>query len=330
MKQQMSDVAINFECIAKFSFSTVPPWTLKPPKFIFDVHEIGSKSEIPPEVFKSKVNEILVSYDGYLRIYTDGSKAGTAVAAAAISGPRLLIKRLPNGSSIFSAEARAILLALNIADMSANERILILSDSMSCLQSIESQKLDHPLILEIVTIIHRLVVDGKQLVFMWLPSHTGLAGNVSADAAAKAALNLVESQTPVPYSGFYPLVHNYIFSNWQQLWNAEANNKLRIVEPSVKGSKPFHLPRRDECIIHRLRIGHTHFTHGFILRNEDPPECIACQLPLTVEHILLNCVDFMFIRNKYFTCVTLADLFAKVPSRTIVDFIKEIGLYHKV
>ena len=111
----------------------------------------------------------------------------------------------------------------------------------------------------------------------------------------------------------------------------------------VKGAKPYHLPRRDECIIHRLRIGHTHFTHGFILRNEEPPECIACQMPLTVEHILLNCVDFIYIRNKYFTCVTfiyirnkyftcvtLAELFTRVPSRTIVDFIKEIGLYHKV
>ena len=214
--------------------------------------------------------------------------------------------------------------------MSVNERILILSDSLSCLQSIDNQKLNHPLILEIVTVVHRLTLNGKQLVFMWLPSHAGLAGNVAADAAAKAALNLVESQTPVPYSDFYPLVHNYISLNWQQLWNAEANNKLHNVEPTVKGAKPYHLPRRDECIIHRLRIGHTHFTHGFILRNEEPPECIACQMPLTVEHILLNCVDFIYIRNKYFTCVTLAELFTRVPSRTIVDFIKEIGLYHKV
>ena len=87
---------------------------------------------------------------------------------------------------------------------------------------------------------------------------------------------------------------------------------------------------RDECIIHRLCIGHTHFTHAFLLKKEDPPECIACQLPLTVEHILLSCVDFMLIRHKYFTCTTLANLFTNVPSRTIVDFIKEIGLYHKV
>jgi hypothetical protein len=54
------------------------------------------------------------------------TKAGTAVALAAISGPRLSIKRLPDSSSIFSAEASAILLAMNIVDMSGNERFLIL------------------------------------------------------------------------------------------------------------------------------------------------------------------------------------------------------------
>jgi ribonuclease HI len=329
-KQQLSDTGIKFECIARFEFSPIPPWCLKPPAFILDVHSVGTKSEIPPEVFQSKVNEILSNYQGFQRIYTDGSKAGTAVAAAAISGPRLSIKRLPDNSSIFSAEARAILLSLNIVHSSANERFLILSDSLSCLQSIENQKLNHPLILEIVNLVHELIVSGKQLVFMWLPSHAGLAGNVSADAAAKAALNLPESQTPVPYSDFYPLIHKYISSSWQQLWNAETSNKLHNVEPTVKGSKTYHLPRRDECIIHRLRIGHTYFTHAFLLKNEDPPECIACQVPLTVEHILLNCIDFMFIRTKYFKCTTLADLFNNVPSRTIVDFIKEIGLYHKV
>jgi hypothetical protein len=91
------------------------------------------------------------------------------------------------------------LLALNIVDMSGNERFLILSDSLSCLQSIENRKLTlwfSNLLFSFIV----LSVDGKQLAFMWLPRHTGLAGNVSACAAAKAALNLPESLIPVPYS----------------------------------------------------------------------------------------------------------------------------------
>jgi hypothetical protein len=49
------------------------------------VHKIVSKSETPPEVFKSEVNEILVAFDGYQKFYTDGSKVGKAAAAAATS-----------------------------------------------------------------------------------------------------------------------------------------------------------------------------------------------------------------------------------------------------
>ena len=154
---------------------------------------------------------------------------------------------------------------------------------------------------------------------------------MSVDAAAKAALSLTESQTPVPYSDFYPLINTHIASHWQRLWNAETNNKLHSFEPMVrKTSTVFQLPRRDELLIHRLRIGHTHLTHAFLLKSEDPPECIGCQTPLTVEHILINCMDFQPTRQKYYTSANLSDLFNNVPSRTIVDFIKEIGLYRKL
>jgi len=52
------------------------------------------------------------------------------------------------------------------------------------------------------------------------------------------------------------------------------------------------LPRRDD-IIHRLRIGHIYLTHGHILR------CLACQVDLTVEHVLLHCVSFTNARDDF-------------------------------
>ena len=330
VKDLLSDTGIRFECIEKSSLSPVPPWLLKIPTFIYALHDIGTKSEVPPDLFKLKLNELLADFDSFQRIYTDGSKVGAAVAAAAMTGPTLLVNRLPNSSSILSAEARGILLALSIIESSAHDEFLILTDSFSCLQSIENRKLDHPLILEIVVTVHQLIASGKRIIFIWLPSHTGLAGNVAVDAAAKAALNLAESQTPVPFSDFYPLINTHIASHWQRLWNANTNNKLYSIEPRVNISKPYQLPRRDELIIHRLRIGHTHLTHGFLLKREDPPECIGCQTPLTVEHILLNCIEFQLIRVKYYTCTNLSELFNNVPPRAIVDFIKEIGLYRKL
>ena len=84
------------------------------------------------------------------------------------------------------------------------------------------------------------------------------------------------------------------------------------------------------CSYNRLRIGHTHLTHSFLLKSEDPTECIGCQTPLTVEHILMNGIDFQPTRQQYYTSPNLSELFKNVPSRTMVDFIKKIELYWKL
>jgi hypothetical protein len=112
VKQHLSDSEISLDLVAQTQISPIPPWMLQPPEFIFDLHLIGSKSETPSYVFHTGLNQILSNFDGFTRLYTDGSKDGPSVAAAAICGTRIIIKRLPNHSSIFSAEARAILLAL--------------------------------------------------------------------------------------------------------------------------------------------------------------------------------------------------------------------------
>jgi ribonuclease HI len=330
VKQLLLESDISLDCVAQTAISPVPPWLLRSPEFIFDLHHSGSKSEVPLYIFHSKLNQILADFDGYTRLYTDGSKDGSSVAAAAICGPRIIIKRLPNHSSIFSAEARAILLALGTIDLSNNDRFLLMTDSMSCLQSIQNHKLIHPLILDIVLLTHKLIADGKRITFLWIPSHIGIAGNTAADAAAKAALALPETDLPMPYSDLYPCVHAHITRCWQRSWDTEINNKLHTIEPKLKLPKPYNLPRRDELLIHRLRIGHTHLTHAHLLKRESPPECVKCHVPLTVEHILLDCIDFNQIRSKHYSVLTLTDLFNKIQPRTILDFIKDIGLQRKL
>jgi kelch-like protein 2/3 len=330
IKQKLLDTGVQFDNIAKYTISPIPPWLLEPPQFIYSLHDLGNKSETPPYIFHSKLDEILSVFDGYTRLYTDGSKDGPAVASAAVSGTRVFVKRLPNHSSIFSAEAHAILLALNVMEQSAVDRFVLLTDSLSCLQSIENRKLNHPLILEILNRLHQIISLGKHVVFVWLPSHVGLAGNTAADASAKAALCLPEADAPVPFSDYYPVINSHIRSAWQQSWNDETNNKLHAIEPVLKQPKPYHLPRRDELLIHRLRIGHTHLTHAFLLGKESPPECTPCGVPLTVEHILLYCTEFAYVRNRHFSVSTMIELFDRVHPHLIVKFIKEIGLYCKI
>jgi len=138
-----------------------------------------------------------------------------------------------------------------------------------------------------------LISDGSSVVFMWVPGHVGLAGN----SAAKLRTSCIRL------------------------------NQLRVNVINM-----LRLPHQDEIIIHRLRIGHSYFTHGHLLRGETPLRYLAYQVDFTVEHVLLHCVSFTNAREHFF-CVTLtsmSELFSKVASRSIIDFIKETGFYHKI
>ena len=42
----------------------------------------------------------------------------------------------------------------------------------------------------------------KDIVFCWVPSHTGIKGNERADFAAKSALDLPRTKVGVPYNDF--------------------------------------------------------------------------------------------------------------------------------
>ncbi|HSN22706.1 MAG TPA: ribonuclease H family protein, partial [Methylomicrobium sp.] len=151
--------------------------------------------------------------------YTDGSKDGAAVAAAAVSQSMYRSCRLPDNSSIFSAEACAILLAVDIIKLTAVKKFAIFCDSLSCLQAIQNKRWDNPIILNILNSVHKLIVSGTYVVFIWLPSHVGIQGITDADTAAKAALSLLVSGRKVPQSDFKPLVQSYTVNKWQHMWD---------------------------------------------------------------------------------------------------------------
>ena len=88
--------------------------------------------------------------------------------------------------------------------------------------------------------------------------------------------------------------------------------------------------RKDDVKLTRLRIGHSRFTHKHYLLNEDSPECIPSQCPLTVKHILIECIDTSDIRRQYFNCADLKTLFKSVAGDTILAFLSDIHLIDKI
>ena len=76
----------------------------------------------------------------------------------------------------------------------------------------------------------------------------------------------------------------------------------------------------DEVVLCRCRIGHTFYTNSYLLKGEPRPECVACQCPLTFRHILIDCIDFSHVRQKYFNKASMRELFHEVKPELILDF----------
>ena len=98
------------------------------------------KATTDPVIFKSKFLEVKEQHYTHEEIYTDGSKDGEKVASAAILDGELYQFRLPNNFSIFSAELKAIDLALNHNEQDAYWRYIIYTDSLSVMQALEGEK----------------------------------------------------------------------------------------------------------------------------------------------------------------------------------------------
>ena len=194
---------------------------MNPPKIILDLHK-NKKSEVQSHIFENELLEIKLKYKHRLSICTDGSKQDEKVACAVISPNFTDNIRLPDKSSIFTAEAKAIDIVLyHIRDQS-EKQFIIYSDSLSVLKSLKHLQNWNPLIQQILKKYYYLSVS-KEIIFCWLPSHISIRGNELADLEAKSALSLVITTFKIPYSDFKSNIRQYITNKCQS-----GKNKPKI------------------------------------------------------------------------------------------------------
>lgn len=108
-----------------------PPWLLQVAKFEFSLCDYGSRGLSSPDTFQSPCNKIVPVFDGFRRLFADGSKDDASIAAAAVSGSAVMVKWLPDRSSIFLAEAEAISRILDAVEKSTYcDQFLVLFESV--------------------------------------------------------------------------------------------------------------------------------------------------------------------------------------------------------
>ena len=153
----LNSAGIKVRNIQSNSILNIPPWTIKQPEVLFTL-TTDKKETTDSSIFRAKFQELSSQYPDFQHIYTDGSKDGPNVESACVSRTHTRKCRLPDN---------AINMALDyIKDANLSE-VLIFSDSLSVLQSINNCKLDNPLVQDILLRFNNM--SSKHIILCWLP-----------------------------------------------------------------------------------------------------------------------------------------------------------------
>lgn len=196
--------------------------------------EIGftlKQSAVPGQLLQKHIEQ-----NKALPIYTDGSLIQGAHAdgyAVWIPHENHKIRgSLSTFASIFSAEAKAIISALDWIICNPEFTYHILTDSRSVLQAMvnfRTNEIINPYIFEIkkkVAFILKRSTHMRPLIFTWIPAHVGIDGNEAVDGLAKEATALSYENKSTPFSDFK--------RRWKELSTKDTRN-LNAAEGQVKG-----------------------------------------------------------------------------------------------
>ena len=337
VKLLLSEMNISRNPVCPYKYSVIPVWKLPIVKFCRYFQ--GVKSNVTDTEMRSIFLCHVEEHNNSSFIFTDGSKSDAGVGFGVHSNDFNHKGALPSVASNFTAELQGILKAIETIATLADPCFTIFSDSKSVLMSLEHYDSRHPIILKILEWLYLIENRGREVKFCWVPAHVGVPGNEMADKLAKeGASNCRPMKCAVPFGDFIPSIKSQIRQSWQFLWDLQDGNKMREITQITLPWKYPALPRREERILCRLRIGHSRLTHGFLMSGDPPPYCEDCLVPLTIRHLLIECPSLEEKRRHHLSGCQDGEgnfLLIKVLGEecnidNLFNFIEEAGLMNEI
>ena len=288
----------------------------------FSFHQIFERIEIHqlPRSSSSDTQDLFYSYTHqhfplHTHIFTDGSKDHHGVGSAFWFPSNKLhcSLSLPNFTSIFHAEQMAIFQALfYIKQNFQSGHFLLISDSLSALQSISTipSRVNPSLALSIIHLIKSMFTI--QIDFLWVPGHAGIINNEIADEIAKSARSSPVSLKLLPMSEVFSLIRTSTRDDWSLNYSRSFNNQnshYLLVQPLLPKYPWYKLfndtPRSLIIKLSRLRFGHNrlpvHLKRINLSDSEMCPLHLDAPSEGNINHLLFECSELLTIRQNLYT-----------------------------
>ncbi|MEW8548241.1 MAG: reverse transcriptase domain-containing protein [Candidatus Thiodiazotropha sp.] len=244
-------------------------------------------------------------YWGALQIFTDGSKdtennkTGCAFVIPSIQFSKKF--QLNSNLTVYTSELIAIMKALEWIIENRPDRVVILTDSLSSIQSISSGSSGtrQDILDEVLLRIHKVLILNIRLEMDWCPAHCGIAGNESADQAAKLALTKgkVLDILPAPKE-IYPIIKAKIRANWAQDWHNHRGFRHQISAVLPTRLTQYSDDRQLDRVFTRLRMGVNGLKGNNLLYSGADPLCDFCGGVEDTDHYIFRCMAHSGPRAK--------------------------------
>ena len=250
-------------------------------------------------------------YGSVLKIFTDGSKdPSRPYTGCALVVPELGLKfgyKLDKNLTVYATEMVAILKALEWIKHNRPDHVVILTDSLSSIQSIDSGKsrTRPDLLAQILINISEIINLDINLYIDWCPSHCDINGNELADTKAKEAANSGHALLIKPYTQeIYSVIKAKIRAKWEKQWGGYRGFR-HLLDPGLSTKRvQYSDVRRLDVAYSRLRLGTNGLKENNLFHNGADPMCPLCTDELeSTQHFLLECPYHEFARIKLRTAI---------------------------
>ena len=215
--------------------------------------------------------------------------------------------KLDKNLTVYATEMVAILKTLEWIKHHRPDHVVILTDSLSSIQSIDSGKsrTRPDLLAKLLINISEIINLDINLYIDWCPSHCDISGNELADIKAKEAAYSGHALLIKPYTQeIYLAIKAKIRAKWEKQWGGHRGFR-HMLDPGLFTKRiQYSDVRRLDVAYSRLRLGTNGLNENNLFHSGANPMCPLCTNELeSTQHFLLECPYHEFARVKLRTAI---------------------------